>query len=107
MYEVILLQEAHEYLDALETRHRAKVKSVLAHLSLKGPDLRRPHSDVVRGKIREIRCGFARLEHRLLYFFHGRRAIVTHGFLKKTDKIPVQYLHRAERIYEVYFTHPS
>lgn len=94
-------------MDALEQRHQIKVKSVLAHLSLKGPDLRRPHSDVVRGKIREIRCGLGRLEHRLLYFFDGRRAIVTHGFLKKTDKLPIRELTRAERIYEVYFTHPS
>lgn len=107
MYEVILLQEAREYLDALEVRHQAKVESVLAHLALKGPNLHRPHADVARGKIRELRCGLGRLEHRLLYFFNGRQAVVTHGFLKKTDKLPVRELARAERIHEIYFKHPG
>lgn len=107
MYEVILLREAREYLDALGLRHQAKVQAVLAHLALKGPDLHRPHADIVRGKIRELRCGLGRIEHRLLFFFDAKKVIVTHGFLKKTDRLPVRELNRADRIYEIYRTHPS
>ena len=106
MYEVILLRGAREYLDALELRHQAKVEAALAHLGLNGPDLRRPHADVARGKIRELRCGLGRLEHRLLYFFDGRKILVTHGFLKKTDKLPARELNRADRIHEAYYTRP-
>ena len=80
MYKLILLQEAREYLNAL-----------------KGPDLRRPHADVSRGKIRELRCGIGRLKHRLLYFFDGRRAIVlSHGFDKQQAEVPARDLEQAK-----------
>lgn len=102
MFEVILLQAARDYLNGLPVRDQGKIDSVIARLALEGPDLRRPHADVVRGKIRELRCGLGRKEHRLLYFFEGRRVIVTQGFLKKTDKLPERELVRAESIYRIY-----
>jgi len=45
-------------------------------------------------------CGvsFARLEIRLLYFIYGRSiVVVTHGFLKKTKKVPKADIQRALR----------
>lgn len=64
--------------------------------------LRRPHADALRGRVRELRCGLGRLEHRLLYFFAGRRVIVTHGFLKKTEAVPAREIERAERMLKLY-----
>lgn len=98
MYEVILLPAALDFLFALSGPARAKAEAFLLLLKVKGPNLHRPHSDLLRGKIRELRCGFARLENRFLYFFHGKRIIVTHGFLKKTDRVPEGEIQRAERL---------
>jgi len=49
------------------------------------------------GPIRELRVSFARLELRLLYFINGKTVVVTHGFLKKTDKVPQDEIDRAMR----------
>lgn len=104
MYEVILLSEAGEYLDGIQKKHRAKAEAVMRHLAEKGPNLHRPHADTLRGKIRELRCGIATFEHRFLYFFDSRKIIVTHGFLKKTDKVPEGEIAYAERVYGEYFS---
>jgi len=42
--------------------------------------------------------GFGSNEYRFLYFFFGKRIIITHGFLKKADRIPKGEIERAERI---------
>ncbi len=57
----------------------------------------RPFGDVVRGKIRELRVVFGGNHYRLLYFFLGKRIVLTHGFVKKTKRIPVREVERAER----------
>lgn len=103
MYEVILLPAAAEFLEGLSGPPRAKADAFLLLLKVKGPDLHRPHSDVLRGKIRELRCGFARLEYRFLYFFHDKKVILTHGFLKKTERVPDGELRRAERLEHRYW----
>lgn len=102
MYEVILLPAAVEFLMDLSGPAKEKAEAFLLLLKVKGPDLHRPHSDVLRGKIRELRCGFARLENRFLYFFHDKRVIVTHGFLKKTGRVPDGEIQRAERFMQLY-----
>lgn len=65
---------------------------------MEGPNLPRPYADIVRGKIRELRVSFGSNEYRFLYFFFGKRIIITHGFLKKTDRVPEGEIERAERI---------
>lgn len=87
-----------EFLDGLQTKVRAKVAKWIEKLEKEGPNLPRPYADIVRGKIRELRVGFGSNEYRFLYFFFGGRIIITHGFLKKTDKIPEGEIERAERI---------
>jgi phage-related protein len=86
-----------EYLDEMPDKHRQKTMAIMARLEVDGPNLKRPHADVVRGKIRELRCGFNTFEHRFLYFFHNKTIVITHGFLKKTWKVPAGELARAER----------
>lgn len=76
---------------------RAKVAKWIEKLEKEGPDLPRPYADIVRGKIREVRVGFGSSECRFLYFFFGKKIIITHGFLKKTDRIPEGEIERAQR----------
>ncbi len=104
MYEVELYEDERgicpvsEFLNGLQTKIRAKIAKWIDKLEEEGPDLPRPYADLVRGKVRELRVGFSSNEYRFLYFFLGKRIIITHGFLKKTDKIPAGEIDRAERI---------
>lgn len=88
---------ALEFLNALSQKPRAKIERVMTHLAALGPDLPRPYADVLRGKIRELRVGFGRLQPRLLYFFDLKEIVIVSGFLKKTDSVPEDELARAER----------
>ncbi len=88
---------AQEFLDELAPKVRGKVAKWLELLEHEGPNLPRPYADVVRGKIRELRVSFSGLHHRLLYFFHSKHIVMTHGFVKKTAAIPEEELARAQR----------
>lgn len=78
-----------KYLSELEARHRQKVAVRLQLLAQEGPNLRRPYADVVEGPLRELRVGLGRLEHRVVYYFVLKDAVVLlHAFLKKTGPIP-------------------
>lgn len=88
---------AQEFLGGLSPKARGKVARWLELLEEEGPNLPRPYADTVRGKVRELRVSFGGLHHRFLYFFHGKRIVVTHGFVKKTAAIPEGEIARAER----------
>lgn len=109
MYEVEFYEDergrcfAVEFLNGLQIKVRAKVAKWIDKLGEEGPDLPRPYADLVRGKIRELRVGFGTNEYRLLYFFFGKRIIIAHGFLKKTDKVPIGEIEKAERIIQDFF----
>ena len=86
-----------DYLDAMQKKHRQKAMAIMARLEEEGPNLKRPHADVIRGKIRELRCGFHTFEHRFLYFFQNKVIVITHGFLKKTSRIREDEIASAEQ----------
>ncbi len=102
-YEVLFYESAdgacpaQEFLDGLTPKIQGKVAKWLELLEQEGPNLPRPYADVIRGKIRELRVSFGGLHHRFLYFFHGKRIVMTHGFVKKTAAVPEGEIGRAER----------
>lgn len=104
MYQVLFYEDqkgrcpTEEFLSSLTPKVRAKLAKWIEKLELYGPELPRPYADIVRGKIRELRLIFASNHYRFLYFFYGRKIIITHGFMKKTDKIPEGEIQRAENI---------
>lgn len=85
-----------EFLDSLEVKVQAKVEKWIEKLEQYGPNLPRPYADKVKGKIRELVIDFARNHYRFLYFFHGKVIVITHGFLKKSKRIPEGEIQRAE-----------
>ena len=89
---------AIEFFNEFQTKIRAKLAKWIDKLEKEGPNLPRPYADIVRGKIRELRVSFGSNKYRFLYFFFGERIIITHGFLKKTDRIPEGEIERADRI---------
>ena len=106
MYEVEFYRDHRgrcqviEFISRLNVKEKAKVTKWVEMLERHGPDLPRPYADVIRGKIRELRIGFGTNEYRLLYFFYGKRIIITYGFIKKTDKVAVEDIEMADRIME-------
>ena len=75
------------WLDELEQReprafHKC-LERILA-LSILGNELRRPHADILRDGIYELRAKVGTVNYRMLYFFCGSdTACLSHGFTKK------------------------
>lgn len=73
-----------EWLDGLKSRKAVvKCRVLIELLKAAGQGLRRPHADILRDEIYELRARVGRVQYRMLYFFHGRgTAIISHGFIK-------------------------
>ena len=102
MYEVLYFENRRgrcpvkDFLKTMKVQARSKAMKWIEKLSLEGPDLPRPYADVLRGKIRELRLVFGSDSYRFLYFFVGKKIIITHGFLKKDRKTPPGQIRKAE-----------
>ena len=73
-----------QWLAQLSARARQKCLVRLQRLEDGGHDLRRPESDYLRDGIHELRASYQGIHYRMLYFFHGRQAVVvSHGLVKE------------------------
>ena len=87
-----------DFLDGLDKKSRAKVAAHLSLLEEQGPNLKRPYTDIVRGKIRELRIHHGSNQYRILYFFQVLDQIVlVHAFSKKTQQLKKKDIELAER----------
>lgn len=92
-----------EFLDGLDKKSRAKVAAHLSLLEERGPNLKRPYADVVRGKIRGLRIHYSSNQYRILYFFHVRDQIVlVHAISKKTQQLKEKDIELAERRMQIW-----
>jgi len=95
--EVIMFQESDgtvpliEWLDKLPEKVQDKCLVKIQHLEEKGYELRRPEADSLRDGIHELRVAFRGMQYRMLYFFHGQQAIISHG-LHKESVVPSQQI---------------
>ena len=86
-----------EFLDTLDDKSCAKVMATINRLQQEGPELIRPFSDHVRGKVRELRIQFTSNQYRILYFFFlGNQIILVHGLKKKSQKLNESDIRLAE-----------
>lgn len=87
-----------EFIDALSNETRAKVFRTIKLLKNYGVLLKEPYTRQVRGKIRELRIRDSAGAVRIFYFtFTGRRIILLHGFVKKTEKTHSSEIEIAEK----------
>ena len=87
-----------DFINGLEVKMRAKVYGLLSILQDKGNMLREPYSKHLDDGIFELRCKVGSNITRVLYFFVvGNKAVLTNGFIKKTDKTPKREIELAER----------
>ena len=88
-----------EFLDSQDIRMRQKMMRSIQALQEMGPALRMPLSEVLEDGIFELRTQVGGNISRVLYFFFaGNKAVLTHGFIKKTQKTPRREIARAKEI---------
>ena len=90
-------------LDSLDAKMYAKVSRTIRLLEVNGHQLRAPHSKELTDGIMELRISFGGYITRVLYFFIvGDTAVLTNGFVKKTQQTPPQEIARAKEYREDY-----
>jgi phage-related protein len=89
---------AKDFILGLPPKMRAKVLRIIDMLEINGSELREPYSKHLTDGIFELRAQFGVDISRVLYFFMiGRKAILTHGFIKKTPKTPPAEIEKAKQ----------
>jgi phage-related protein len=104
-FEVDLLEEAFDFIQSLDQKHRAKIFQNLRRAQFNhDPKLFKKLTD----EIWEFRTLYAGLQYRLLAFWDKTDkkhtlVLATHGFIKKTSKVDKKEIEKAERIRQDHF----
>ncbi len=89
---------AKEFLESLEPKLRAKTVRTIMMLEKHGTALRSPYSKYVGDGLYELRSQAGNnISRELYFFFDGAKAILTNGFVKKTQKTPPAALSLAKK----------
>lgn len=96
------------YLDNAPGKERTKILKYIEFLREHQGILDEPYAKHIRGKIRELRVGFAKNRHRIFFFtFIGKNIILLHAFLKKTSKTPEEEINKAVNRYHKILNDPK
>jgi len=96
-----------DWLLKLKPKAQEKCMTRLDRLGALGHELRRPEAEYLRDGIHELRIGFEHVNYRILYFFHGRDAVVvSHGIMKERAVPPIE-IERAIRRKAMYNADPG
>ena len=88
---------AEAFLESLESKMKAKMTRAISALQEHGNELREPYSKHLTDGIFELRAQIGSDISRALYFFViGKQVVITHGFIKKTQKTPSGEIARAK-----------
>lgn len=110
--EVVLFAEANGFcpfigwLDTLPSKVQDKCIVRIERLSEMGHELRRPEADYLIDGIYELRASYRGIHYRILYFFHEKTAVISHGLIKKRE-IPRREIELAIRRKAVYMSAPE
>jgi phage-related protein len=87
-----------EFLDSLEPKMNAKMVGLMEILEEKGRSLREPYPAPLEDGIFELRATQGSNISRALFFFYVEgRIVITHGFIKKTQKTPRAQIELAKK----------
>lgn len=85
-----------EFLDGLNEKMRAKMLRTISILQTQGNAIRAPESKPIGDGLFELRAQVGTNISRVMYFFFiGDTAILTNGFVKKTQKTPIKEIEKA------------
>ena len=87
-----------EFIKSLDAKMRVKAVDSISILEEYGTKLREPYSKALGDGIFELRIKFASDITRIFYFFYvDNKIVLTNGFIKKTNKLPVGELDKAKK----------
>jgi phage-related protein len=105
IFEIVILEDAFEFLQTLDKKHYEKIlynirKAQLGH----DPELFKKLND----EIWEFRTLYQGLQYRMLAFWDKDSksdtfVISTHGFIKKQSKVPLNEINKATNLRTQYF----
>jgi phage-related protein len=75
------------WLDAIPPKAQDKCIVRVERLKELGHQIRRPEADYLRDGVYELRARLGNVHYRMLYFFCGKDAVISHGLMKE-HKIP-------------------
>lgn len=85
-----------DFINSRSVNNQLKIAPIIDYLEEMGVNLPRPYSDYLRDGIYELRVKLSGDETRTLYFFCFETYIIlTHCFLKKTQKVPESEINKA------------
>ncbi|MEX0612878.1 MAG: type II toxin-antitoxin system RelE/ParE family toxin [Pirellulales bacterium] len=84
------------WLDEQDSKVQDKCQVRIERLAELGHELRRPEADYLREGVYELRIRFRSVNYRILYFFHARGAVLSHGITKERA-VPDKEIDRALR----------
>lgn len=91
-------EPAKDFLDTLDLKMQAKMIMEIQLLEDLGTSLRMPYSEHLEDGIFELRAKVSTNISRVMYFFYvGDKAILTNGFLKKSQKTPKAEIEKAKK----------
>src|SRR3990170_1031766 len=96
-----------DWLEDLAPKARVKCIAWLERLLDRGHELRRPEADYLRDGIYELRIGLRGINFRILYFFHGREAVVVSHGLVKERVVPPKEIDKAVRHMNEFLANPE
>jgi phage-related protein len=97
-----------EYIESLKISHQTKVLNWIEKLEELGPNLPRPYADLLEDGIHELRIKISGKQIRIFYFFCYKDFIVlTHDFIKNTDKVPIREIKKAMKIRDEFLSRYS
>ena len=105
-FETIFLEKTEIFFDTLDKKVVEKILYVIDLTEqTKDPKLFKK----INTNIWEFRIQFSGLQIRLLAFWDTSKekkslVIATHGFIKKTNKVPMREIKKAEQIRSIYLT---
>ena len=105
LFEIELLKEVFDYLKKLNPKHYAKI---LYNIRRAQVEQDAELFKKLKGEIWEFRTLFHGLQYRLLAFWDKTTGgivvvVATHGFIKKTSKVPEKEIDKAIAIRRKYF----
>ena len=78
---------AIDWLNAQPMKVQAKFSRLFVLLGERGQQLHRPHADLLRDDIHELRVREGSVNYRMLYFFSGREIVILSHGLTKEDRV--------------------
>ena len=94
---------AKDFILSLEPKMKAKMFHLVDMLENYGNELREPYSKHLGDGIFELRCKLGTDITRVLYFFYYEgRIVLTHGFIKKTQRTPAGEIEMAKKYRRYY-----